>query len=315
MTATLTPELIAETIYTAIKAGAQSEPRTVQSEQGIIGPSDLGFCRQKAVLMMRGVQRTDSGPLWPAIIGTAIHRQIAEYLRAAFPGWTVDEQRVTATYPSGYEVPGTPDIIAPEWNAVVDLKTADGFEWVRREGSSQNHRYQRHTYALGAVAAGLLDPDKPIYVVNVYLDRSGREEKPYVTMEVLDPTLTDEVNGWIDDVTYALRTGEDASRDVAAPVCERICEFFTVCRGQLPVEDGDLITDENLIAAARMHEEAQALEKRAKRMKAEAKQILRGVDGVAAGLQVRWTHIDGQEVAAGWRDGYDRLDVRRVRGR
>jgi hypothetical protein len=52
-------------------------------------------------------------------------------------------------------------LLIPSENTVLDIKTVDGFAWVKREGTSQNHKYQRHLYAMGCVEAGLFDPDNP----------------------------------------------------------------------------------------------------------------------------------------------------------
>ena len=48
-------------------------------------------------------------------------------------------------------------------------------DWVRRNGTSDSHKYQRHLYALGAMQAGILDSGQTIWVGNLYFDRSGKE--------------------------------------------------------------------------------------------------------------------------------------------
>ena len=300
----------------ALRAYGLSSPRSLQSAAGIIGPSDLGFCRQKAVLMTRGEPQTDAKPITAAQMGTAIHAYVAEAVKAAYPDWIVDSEKVTATFPSGVEVSGTPDIIATTWNAVIDVKTVDGFAWVKREGVSQNHRYQRHAYALGAIQAGLLDPDKPVGVGNWYIDRSGKEQDGFLLMEEFDPTLTDEIDSWIGDVIYAVQHGEDAMQDIPAPVCERICDYYTACRGDLPVADGgEFIEDDGLKAAIRMFVDGRAMEKAGKDMKAEASALLAGVNGTDGEWTVRWTSVGESEVSAFTRPGYQRIDVRKSRGR
>jgi hypothetical protein len=305
---------IQSVIAQAIDAGSRGSARSVQSAEGIIGPSDLGFCRNKAALMTKGVAQSDSKSLWAASVGTAIHEYIGAILREMFPDWIVDSQRVTATFPSGAEVSGTPVLIVPEWNALLDAKTVDGFAWVKRNGTSQNHKFQRHTYALGAIQAGLLDESKPIYVGNIYLDRSGKEKEPYVTLEPFDPTLTDQVDTWISDVIYAVKHDEEASKDIAPAVCEQICEFFTVCRGNLPdTHDPMLILEGEQRDAIRMYVEARDMAKEADKMKRAAQARLVGVEGSDGEWQVRWTHIPESEVSAFRKQGYDRMDIRKVR--
>lgn len=300
-------------IGTALKAKSDTTPRTKQGKAGLIGPSDLGFCRNKAALMGKGVQQTDSKSTWAADVGSAIHEWAGDALRTAFPGWIVDNRRVTATFPSGAEVSGTPDIIVPEWNCILDIKTVDGLEKIKRYGVTQNHKFQRHTYALGAIQAGLLDDTRPLYVGNVYLDRSGEVSEPYPIIDDYDPSLTDEIDQWIGDVIYAIQHREDASRDIAAPVCEKICEFYTVCRGGLPMGEPSLITDDETKQAIRLYVEAQEMETQAKRMKSQAKVALNGINGSDGEFTVRWTLTNGADVPGYYREPGLRIDVRRSR--
>lgn len=310
---------LGDLIAVAVKAYGEGSERSVQSAEGRLGPSDLGFCRMKALLMLKGTEQSDSTSIAAAQVGTAVHHYLADAIKAFFPQWIVDERRVTATFPSGAQVSGTPDIIAPEWNAIVDNKTVDGFEWVKREGTSQNHKFQRHTYALGAIQEGLLDESKPIWVCNLYWDRSGKEPEPYFTFEEFDPTLTDEIDSWIGDVTYARINEEEASRDIPAPVCEKICSYFSVCRGGLPtLEGGELIEDEERIAALRMYIESRDLEKQAAQRKREAQQHLLGTNGIGnvdgQRYQIRWTYVNPTRVESFDKQGFDRMDVRKAKG-
>jgi hypothetical protein len=312
------PEVIASIVQSAIKAQSDSTPRTIQSREGLIGPSDLGFCREKARLMMSGTKQSDTKPTWAADVGTAIHAWAGQALATAFPGWLCEGYgahpgRVTATFPNGAEVSGTPDIIVPDWNAVLDIKTVDGFERIKRYGTSEAHQFQRHTYALGCIAAGILDPDRPMFVGNVYLDRSGEEWMPYVTSDPFDPLLTMGISEWIDDVIYAVTNRESASRDIAAPVCEKICEYFTVCRGGLPVADNVLIEDEGLLTAIEMYVEGRDLENAGKRMKSQAATELSGISGTSRDWQVRWTTVGESDVPGYTRKSYEKIDVRKVR--
>jgi hypothetical protein len=313
-----------DVIAAVIKAYGENSPRSLQSAAGILGASDIGFCRQKAVLMTRGVPQSDSSDISAAQMGIAIHDYLGEALAWGFPTWIVDRPslrigKVTARFPSGYEVSGTPDALDPDNNRVIDVKTKDGLEVVKRMGPSMSHRYQRHIYGMGAIDAGYLDPDWPMIVANLYIDRAGNDE-PLLLEEEFDPTLTDEIDQWIGDVTYAVKTGEDASRDVPAPVCERICEFFTVCRGgALPDSVGGMpIEDDELLEAVLMYVQGRDMAKEGERLKKQANSLLRDINGIANvdgnRFQVRWTHVNSSTVEAYERAPYSRLDVRAVRG-
>jgi hypothetical protein len=306
-------------IDASLTAYMDNSARSVQASEGRLGPSDIGFCRQKAALMVRGVEATDAPPKWAAAVGTAVHNYVEAAIKQMFPDWlmgSIDDVTVTATLPSGAQISGHPDIVIPSENTVLDIKTVDGFQWVKREGTSQQHKYQRHLYAMGCVAAGLFDPSKPIYVGNVYFDRSGKQPAPLVFVEEMDPMLTDEIDSWVGDVIYAVKNNEDASRDIPAAVCERICSHFTACRGALETNDGgELIIDTELVSAVDMYTEARGMEKTAKQMKEEASARLLGVNGSTGQWQVRWVEVQPSKVESFEKNGYSRLDIRKARSR
>lgn len=308
---------LANIISDALNDYENRSPRSQQATDGILGPSDIGFCRQKAVLVTRQVAPTDKTNKWPAMVGTALHNYIEFALAKTYPDWlfgSIDHTRVTATLPSGAQISGHPDIVIPDRNTVLDIKTVDGFEWVKRNGVSDSHKYQRHLYALGCIQSGIFDEDKPVYVGNLYFDRSGKEQIPILHIEQFDSELSYEIDQWIQDVIYAVKTGEDSARDVAPAVCERICEFYTACRGNLPVGDGgDLIEDGLTLSAIEMYVEGRDLENQGKRMKKEASYALSGINGIGNGYQVRWTTINASKIDSYERPESIRLDVRKVR--
>lgn len=309
----------AAAVSAAIKAYQDNSARSIQSSEGKLGPSDIGFCRQKAALMTQGVEATDSVPSWAAFVGTAIHNETEAAIKAMFPTWlvgSIDKVRVTATLPSGAQIGGHPDIIIPEANTILDLKTVDGFEWVKREGVKQQHKYQRHLYALACLQQGIFDPSKPVYVGNLYLDRSGKIPDPIEYTEPMDDALTAEVDNWISDVIYAVKQNEDASRDVPAAVCEKICSHFTACRGALEIRDGgELITDSGLLSAIEMYVEGRGMENSGKNMKDEAKEMLSGISGTTGTYDIRWVTVQPTIVESFERPGFTRLDVRKTRKR
>ncbi len=303
----MNPEAILGQITEAMDLFETRSPRSQQSLDGILGPSDIGFCRQKAVLVTRGVQPTDKVSHWAAAVGTSIHNYIEAALKKIYPDWlmgSIDNVRVTAVLPSGAEISGHPDIVIPEHNMVLDIKTVNGFEWTKRNGPSLAHQYQRHLYAMGLIQDRILDLSKPLYVGNIYFDRSGKETEPLLFVQEFDNGFTAQVDTWIQDVIYAVKNGEDSARDIPAPVCEQICGFFTVCRGGLETHDEqEVITDPELLEAISMYVEGRDLERQGKQMKSEANERLTGVNGASDAYQVRWVQVGSS----------DRLDVRKVR--
>lgn len=309
---------IASMVDMAVRIGIENEPRTAQSRAGLLGPSDIGFCRQKAALVGRGVQPTDASPLWASAIGTAVHKHVEGFLEQFYGNtWLIEKQRLTATLPrTGAAISGTCDIVLPEFNAVIDIKTVDGLKKVQNYGPSQGHLYQRHLYAMGAIDAGLLDPSKQVYVGNLYIDVSrgnASDDKVWVTIEPMSDTLTDEIDSWVEDVIYAMQHNEDAMRDVAAPVCETFCQFFTACRGALPMQDSEPLDNPEILQAVDMYVKGRDMEKEGKGMKSEAAAVLTGLNGSTGEWQVRTTHVNAQDVPGFTRKASTRLDVRRVR--
>jgi hypothetical protein len=307
-----------------VQAANKHEAGKSRNRQTAIGPSDLGFCRNKAALKVREVAPTDvpENPLemlsWPASVGTAIHAWLEDVYPLAFEDVVLGSQhgKVTATFPSGAQVSGTFDACVPSLNLLLDDKTKNGLSWQKRTGRSQNERFQAHTYALGCLQEGLLDESKPVYVANVYWDRSGDEKRPFVIVEEFDPNLTVEVDEWVQDVIYAVQNNEQASQDIPAERCAMLCEWFTACRGGvLPDSDNPvLIEDEEIKTAMRVYDEAREAEKRAKADKAAAAARLAGVNGSDGEFQVRWTEVaPSTGYSVGPRDGYLKVNVKRIK--
>ncbi len=299
------------TIVDQVKAALHNQEyhseRSYQSRAGKLGPSDIGFCRNKATLTAKGVQPTDDVSTWAASLGTAIHNYVESALHDMYPTWqlgSIHETYVKATLPCGAEIGGHPDIVIADEKTVIDIKTVNGFSWVRRAGVSDSHKYQRHLYALGLIQAYDWDP-ADVKVGNLYMDRSGAEDDFILEIEPFDPSLTSEIDDWVQDVMYAIQHDESAMRDIAAPVCERICSLFTACRGGLETSDEQSYSEKGLVEAVQAYVDARETEKEAKSLKTQAQLRLRNVNGVVDGMQVRWVEIATT--------GNMRLDVRKAR--
>lgn len=311
-----TAEGVSALVHAAIMQFDAKRPRSIQSREGIIGPSDLGFCRQKTVLTMRGTPQSDSKSIWAAVVGTALGDYVEKSIKDTFPDWlvgSIDGHRVTYTTRNGDEISGTPDVIVPSMNLLADLKTKDGFEWELRKGSSTSNKYQRHAYTKGAVDAGLLDGSQPVYVANIYIDRSGHIEMPFSEVQVLDDMLDDEITQWIEDVKYAVVNQEDASRDIVAPICAMICEYFTICRGGLPASDSDVYTDPDIVEATHMYVEGREMATEGEKQRKAAAKMLSGLNGIVEGWQVRTTEVDATDVPGFFRRGYSKVEVVKAR--
>lgn len=300
---------IADLVYHAIQRATQTTDRALQQAEHRIGMSDLGHCREYARRMITQEPFTDERDKTAAFLGTVIGIGTESALAVEHPDWLFQTEVVT-TLPSGLAILGHPDIIDPKANRLIDLKTKDGLELARREGPTGQQQFQRHGYALGAVQAGLLDPEG-LTVANVYIDRSGAETVPHVDVEPWQPDIGEQIDDWLEDVLYAVKTGEQASRDKPRDWCERWCEFYTGCRlGDTDVTG--VIEDEHAIAAIDMYLEGMGMERDGKRLKDQAKSALVGVAGSTGSHILRWVDIGPSEIPATTRRGYSKIDLRKA---
>ena len=115
------------------------------------------------------------------------------------------------------------------------------------------------------------------------------------------------------DVIYSVNHGEDASRDVPAAVCERICSHFTACRGSLETYEAEFIDNPELLSAVDMYVQGRDMKKEGEAMQKAAQALLDGVNGSTGTYQVRWVDVQPTTVESFEKSGYRRMDVRKVR--
>lgn len=302
-------EDLADLIEQAVQEATSTTDRALQQQDFRLGMSDLGHCREYARRMVLQEPFTDERDKTAAFLGTIVGAGYEAALARRHPEWLFQTEVIT-NLPSGYAIPGHPDIVDPVGNRVLDLKTKDGLEVVKREGSTEQQRFQKHGYAGGLLQMGMLDPTRPVLVGNVYIDRSGSTPRPYVVLEPFDPGVLEEIDAWLDDVFYAVRNGEEASRDKPRDFCERYCEYFTACR----LYDTDvtgLIEDSTSLTAISLYVEGHELETKGKRLKDEAKSALIGVTGHTEEHVVRTVPVGETFIQGYMRKGYDRIDIRK----
>jgi hypothetical protein len=79
-------------------------------------------------------------------------------------------------------------------------------------------------------------------------------------------------------------------------VCESTCGYFTKCRAFDTDVEG-AIRDEKHLAAIEMYVEGGRLESEAKKMKTQAKVMLKGVEGHTPSHVLRWNLVNGYSVS------------------
>lgn len=304
-------DALADYILAAANSRTMNTPRTQQAASHILGPSDLGSCRNYLRLMVLQHPYDEdnvSDSRWPAFIGTAVGDHLEDALAATSPEIRT-QVPLAITFPSGRQTRGTADALLPDVG-IVDFKAKDGLATVRRSGPSFGNLVQINTYLLGAIQAGLLPENARWFLV--YYDRSGREARPHVISGSLDMDIIAEMESRLDDVEYAVAHDEEAPRDNPEPLC-RYCPFYFSCRGGITDSPG-LITDAGHLDAVTQYRDAMAMEREAKRLKDEAKDALVGAAGSTGQYIVRWIHVNEVTVPASNRSAYDRLDIRPLPG-
>lgn len=330
----------ANMVYGAIQNASNGTDRSKQQQEYRMGMSNLGHCRQYATLMTKQVPFSDITDKTAAFIGTVLGQAIEGQLQKEHPDWIFQTEGVFPLI-SGGEVPGHPDVVIPAKTAptleqfqasveaatdedgnvdfgkinfpqgVWDLKSKDQLDSIRQYGQTKQQKFQLTGYARAMIQKGILDESQPIWLMDVYFDRSGSVHEAYAIGHWFDPAVETEIDEWVNDVKYAVIHDEDAKRDMARDWCWSWCEYATVCRSTDTDVQG-LVDEPEFLAAVAMDREASALTKRANRLKDSAKKVLEGRSGSTGEFTVRWIEIDGSKIDY-YRKPYKKLDIRPVK--
>jgi hypothetical protein len=314
----VTPEDYAESWVADLRVAEMSRDRSQQTQQRILGVSDIAGCRSYAARFLNGDPFTDADVSQAALRGTWIHASVLPIIAEARDADY--EVEVDVTLPSGLEVRGHVDLIEHDPPAVLDLKTSDGLAGPRRHGANMQQRMQRHLYGAG-VRETYDWPTDGLTVGNVWMDRNDLLEPPHVELEPYDPSWLDTAASWVDEVGYYVDRDqiEDAPRDRDIFWCRQFCPFVTACRGPENIAVDEVIESDELAVAAAMRREAINME-------LEAKQIRKAADAVLERVQDARVLVKGEagtfRIASTWvnpssyevnRQGYYKTDVKEVK--
>lgn len=303
------PDELADQIYEAILEADRERPRSKQTENFVVGISELGFCSERTRRMLAGI-RPDVADSIEAFIGTALGDHIESAIEKRWPE-AIRQAEVTTQLHGDqgtYNLTGHPDLLFP-WG-VLDVKTTRGLDVVRRTGPSTQQQYQRHGYALGAWEAGYFGevPLDEVQVANVWFDRAGDDKGCYVQMEPFSGEKIAEAGAWLDEVVYAYLRGEQARKEPPRAMCEAICGHFLDCRA-LDSDVEGLITEPRYLAAVSMYREGLALEKDGRMLKEQGRANLSGVNGSTGEFAVRWVQVNESIVPEQKRRAHQKLSI------
>lgn len=331
-------QVAAQAFYDGIQNASNSTARSKQQQDMYLGASSLGHCKQYAALMMKQTPFSDDRDKTAAFFGTIAGEAIERQLQIDHPQWRTQVKlampldQLTAIA-SELEVPGTCDILIPfegsatveQFNAsqaedyegepvyiqgVWDGKSKAELETIRKFGPNRQQIYQLHAYTKAAIKAGLLNPDMPIVIGDVFFDRSGRDVIPHGVFHLYSESVVTFINEWVNDVIYAVLNNQDAEREMPRDWCFNWCEYATVCRGT-DTDVSGLIEDPEVIQAATLYRQYTKEETAAKKAKDLLKPKLEGVNGSTGTLLIRNTVIEGSDIAY-HRAGYTKIEVRDV---
>lgn len=304
--------LLAAQVKQAVIDFGNNSVRSKQSQNHVLGVSDIGSCREYVRRMILNEPFSDqvNDYAMASFVGHAVG-EYAEHAVLALPEnlYAQRQLEVSIALRNGVVLMGHPDLVTEKM--CIDFKTVDGLAVVRK-GAKQQHRWQVTLYTAALIADGRLPEDA--WCALVYLDRSGKEVEPHVEAWEYDPDDLDEIVDWVDDVVYALAHDEEASRDKPREWCRAACPFNSACRGP-DTDVSGLIWDPDQLTAVKAHVEASAREKAAKRDRETAAAALAGVNGSTGEHSVRWVDVPQQTVEAFNKRGYSRLSITPIKAR
>jgi len=314
---TITPEEVGLRVRESNRNHTMRSARAKQQEEHRIGASEVGLCRSYLKYMTDGTEydaQDAPDDKLAAFVGTAVG-DLAETAYSASNPYAVVQASFVATLPSGKVIECHSDIIDPDINALIDIKTKNGLELVIKDGKpSRQYQYQVAIYLLGAIQSKLLKPGARAFLC--YIDRSGKDPR-VVTYEVIVNEFTyQEIDEWIGEAMYSVEHDLPAPKDQEYNFCESYCRFFSTCRGGESFAEG-VIEDPEAASALTMRIESMAVIKEATARKDQADAVLKE-HAITGGLilsdvgpyEISRTLVNGGHVSFDKADYY-RLNVRK----
>ncbi|MGO2600837.1 MAG: hypothetical protein ACTH7X_08620 [Brevibacterium aurantiacum] len=271
-----------------------------RNRQKGMGPSGLGGCRERIrQQLFEGWSEPEGDePEWnaAAVIGTLIGAHAEDAYAKAHNGGS--EVSITTKLPCGISVSGSTDLILPEDNRIVDIKTKARIADASQYGPSFTYFAQIATYTLGAVQMGKLKEGASGTLC--YIGRSGQDKEPWsVTLtweQILE--VIDEVDARIRlilDVQKRLleATDDEARKGIVDEIrdCSPAYALATGCPCMIGAEwePTEQLTDPEVVENARRYVEAKTAADDWKGAQDRLKQELRGWSGITPdGTRVVW---------------------------
>lgn len=309
-------------IVDTIRVWQNNSARSQQSTARILGPSEVGHCREYVRATIVGDPKAEASKIkWAAFVGTAVGDMAERALSETLDN-VVTQERLTCTLPRlGIKVTGSTDArferddtITVAQNELIDFKTKDGLETIKREQPSLKELIQLSIYLVGALQNKLVDEEAIASLV--YIDRSGGDsrgwnytidvEMAYEYLEIAEQRLEEIMNA------IAAGTSQSYLRDMPESWCHHVqCPFRDACWGGEEYRPTNEIEHPEMIKAVDLYVEGRDLAKVAKQYQSTAKSRLMKdfdevpVEGVTPRHRLKWV---AREDSRG--DIYWTIDVR-----
>lgn len=263
-------------IMAAVGRYQNNSPRTLQSTMRQLGMSEVGGCREYIRASVAGDKKDPPKDVsWPAFVGTAVGDFVEAAAKAELGAQTQTTVLVKLKVgDQAIQVQGHTDIVDGD---LIDLKTRDGIEEVKRDGPKMKECIQVSGYLMALVGTGELGPDA--VAILVYLDRSGRTSETW-TFTIDQRQARDylkHVEDRLADVATALASGVSQSylRDEPESWCWHVkCPFYTACWPEEAYNATEKLTDPQIIQAIQNYDFGRVLKKRGDDLQRAAKALL-----------------------------------------
>lgn len=289
-------ETYAQSFMLDLSIADMLKPRSTQQDEGVLGASDFG-CREQMRRTLMQAPKTDSPKMMPALIGSYCDAGFKEARKVAHPKLLLAEE-LPFTLPNGHKISVHPDEIDQDEPSATDYKTKDSLAAIRRGFVDDRYRRQRHLQYAAAHQNGLVPPVG--ITRNVFVDRSGKDDTAHVEQEPFGGDVLAEATAFLDDVLYAVKHGETASKDTPRYVCKSYCAWYTACRGS--EIDTPEITDPELIRRIATYHDATEAAKSDKALAADLRSMgLEGLTGRTPTHIITSVHINPVGKADYWK--------------
>lgn len=271
-------------------------PRTQQGIRRVLGPSEVGGCREYIRATIAGDEKQSLDPLkWAAFCGTAVGDLLEQVAVARYAAEGAETQvEASCLLPlTGIRVTGHADVTFID--EVWDFKSKDGLAEIRLNGPSFKEWVQISTYLVGLIQQGRL-PETALGVL-VYIDRSGADKNalPYQVDYATALNFLKAADERLMEVGSALGSGYEQGylRDMPESWCVNVgCPFAWQCwAGYDPTND---ITHPVELEAIDLYVKGRDMQKEGKTLQDNAKQRLypdpeHKVEGVTEEYVLKWS--------------------------